>query len=116
MIRVAIADDHHIFRQGLLKLLTASTDIKVVADTGDGSEALNLIVKEKPDMAILDITLPGLSGFEVAEELQKKGLSTKIIFLTMHNDPLTARKAIQSFADGYVIKDNAFEDLLYSIK
>jgi DNA-binding NarL/FixJ family response regulator len=116
MIRVVIADDHHIFRQGLLKLLTTSTDVKVVADTGDGSEALSLIVKEKPDMAILDITLPGLSGFEVAEELQKKGLSTKIIFLTMHNDPLTARKAIQSFADGYVIKDNAFEDLLYAIK
>ena len=72
MIRVVIADDHHIFRQGLLKLLTASTDVKVVADTGDGSEALGLIVKEKPDMAILDITLPGLSGFEVARRAKRR--------------------------------------------
>ena len=116
MIRVLVADDHIIFRQGLLKLLQATDDITVVGDTGNGSQVLPLIDKERPDIVILDISLPGINGFDIAAEMQQKNIATKIIFLTMHNDPLTARKAMQSNASGFVIKDNAFEDLLYAIR
>lgn len=116
MIKIVIADDHVIFRQGLLKLLQSADDIMVVGEAGDGNEVLNIVLKEKPDLAILDISMSGLSGFEIAEEIQKKGIETKVIFLTMHNDPLTAKKAILSNVSGYVLKDNAFEDLLYAIR
>ena len=116
MITVVIADDHVIFRQGLLKLLQSAEDIEVVADTGSSDEALRLIVEKMPDVAILDISMPGLSGIEIMEEVQRKGIGTKIVFLTMHSDPITAKKAIQSNASGYVLKDDAFEDLLYAVK
>jgi DNA-binding NarL/FixJ family response regulator len=116
MIKVIIADDHKIFKQGLLKLLQSAEDIEVIGESGDGREVLNLIEGKRPDLVILDISLPGLSGFEIAEEIQKKGIEAKVIFLTMHNDLPTAQKAIFSGASGYVLKDNAFEDLLYAIK
>jgi DNA-binding NarL/FixJ family response regulator len=116
MIKVIIADDHKIFKQGLLKLLQYAKDIEVIGESGDGHEVLTLIEEKRPELVILDISLPGLSGFEIAEEIQKKGIETKVIFLTMHNDLPTAQKAIFSGASGYVLKDNAFEDLLYAIK
>lgn len=116
MIKILIADDHVIFRQGLLKLLQSAEDIMVVGETGDGDEISDIINKERPDVAILDISMPERSGFDIADEIQSKGIKTKVIFLTMHNDPLTAKKAILSSASGYVLKDNAFEDLLYAIR
>jgi DNA-binding NarL/FixJ family response regulator len=116
MITVVLADDHIIFRQGLIKLLQSADDISVTGEAGDGNEILKVILREKPDVALLDITMSGLDGFEVFEQIKKNSLSTKVIFLTMHNDPLTARKALMSKASGYVIKDNAFEDLLYAIR
>jgi DNA-binding NarL/FixJ family response regulator len=116
MIRVVIADDHVIFRQGLLKLLQSARDISVIGEAGNGNEILNLIIRERPDLAILDISMTGIGGLEIAEEIRNKKVDTKVIFLTMHNDPLTAKKAILSGASGYIIKDNAFEDLLYAIR
>ncbi|NWF98246.1 MAG: response regulator transcription factor [Nitrospirae bacterium] len=116
MINLVIADDHQIFRQGLVKMLKDVSDFNIIGETGNGTQALEIIIKTKPDIAILDISLPDLNGFEIAAAIQKKGVSTRVIFLTMHNDSITAKKAIQSFGDGYVIKDNAFEDLLYAIK
>jgi DNA-binding NarL/FixJ family response regulator len=115
MIRVLIADDHVIFRQGLLKLLQTCEDVAVVGEVGDGREALRLIEKETPDIAILDISMPGITGFDIANEIQLRDIRTKIIFLTMHNDPPTAKKALQS-SSGYVLKDDAFDDLLYAIR
>jgi DNA-binding NarL/FixJ family response regulator len=116
MIRIIVADDHVIFRQGLIRLLQSTGNISVVGETGDGREVIPLIEKEQPAIVVLDISLPGSSGFEIAEEMQKKGLASRVIFLTMHNDPLTAQKALQLNAFGYVVKDNAFEDLLYAIR
>jgi DNA-binding NarL/FixJ family response regulator len=115
VIKVIIADDHVIFRQGLLKLLQTAADITIAGEAGDGHEALRLIEKENPDIAILDISVPGLSGFDIAEKIQLNGIKTKVIFLTMHNDFPTAKKAVQS-SSGYVLKDDAFEDLLYAIR
>ncbi len=116
MIKVVVADDHIIFRQGLLKLLQSAKDVAVIGEAGNGSEVLKMILKKNPDLAILDIAMPGLSGLDIVDEIQNRGLKTKVIFLTMHNDPLTAKKAISSSASGYIPKDNAFEDLIYAIR
>ncbi|MFA6056021.1 MAG: response regulator transcription factor [Thermodesulfovibrionales bacterium] len=116
MIRVIVADDHIIFRQGLLKLLQFAEGITVVGETGEGKEALAMVVKESPDIAVLDISMPGLSGIEIAQELQVRGSGAKVICLTMHNDVLTAKKALTFGVSGYILKDDAFEDLLYAIK
>jgi len=115
MMRVIVADDHVIFRQGLLKLLQSSENTAVVGEAGTGPETIDLVTREKPDIAILDISMPGFDGFEILERIQIMGTGTKVIFLTMHKDALTAKKALQSGASGYVLKDNAFEDLLYAI-
>lgn len=116
MIKVVIGDDHVIFRQGLLKLLQSAEDIEVMGEAGEGLKILSLIKKEQPAVAILDISMPGPGGLEIAKEIQNEGIETKVILLTMHNDALTAQKAIQSNASGYVLKDDAFEDLLYAIR
>jgi len=116
MIRVIVADDHLIFRQGLLRLLQSSNVITVVGEAGDGKEALNLIKTEAPDIAILDISMPGLSGFEVIRQLEQQENNTKIIYLTMHDDLFTAKKVITSKAKGFVSKDDAYEDLIYAIE
>lgn len=116
MIKVVIGDDHVIFRQGLLKLLQSAEDIEVMGEAGEGLKILSLIKKEQPAVAILDISMPGPGGLEIVKEIQNEGIETKVILLTMHNDALTAQKAIQSNASGYVLKDDAFEDLLYAIR
>jgi len=116
MIRVIVADDHVIFRQGLLKLLQSAEGITVAGEAGDGKEALAMIVKESPDIALLDISMPGLSGIEISKELKARGCATKVVYLTMHNDVLTAKQALISGVSGYILKDDAFEDLLYAIK
>jgi len=115
MIRVIVADDHVIFRQGLLKLLQSSKDIEVAGEAGTGPETMNLVTGEKPDIAILDISMPGFDGFEILQRIQGQGIHTKVIFLTMYKDTLMARKALQAGASGYILKDNAFADLLYAI-
>ena len=115
MIRVIVADDHVIFRQGLLKLLQSSKDIAVAGEAGTGPETMNLVTSEKPDIAILDISMPGFDGFEILQRIQSQDIHTKVIFLTMYKDPLMAKKALQSGASGYILKDNAFADLLYGI-
>lgn len=116
MIKVVIGDDHVIFRQGLLKLLQSAEDIEVMGEAGEGLKILSLIKKEQPAVAILDISMPGPGGLEIVKEIQNHGIETKVILLTMHNDALTAQKAIQSNVSGYVLKDDAFEDLLYAIR
>lgn len=117
MIRVIVADDHIIFRQGLLKLLQSAEGITVAGEAGDGKEALTMILNESPDIAVLDISMPGLSGIEISKELKARGSATKVVYLTMHNDVLTAQKALTSGGvSGYILKDDAFEDLLYAIK
>jgi DNA-binding NarL/FixJ family response regulator len=115
MIKVVIADDHTIFRQGLAQLLGSIEDIDVAGQAADGREALKLIGELKPDVAILDLSMPA-GGLEVAREIRSQGLETRVILLTMHNEAEAANKAIQAGANGYVLKDNAFEDLVYALR
>lgn len=116
MIRIVVADDHLIFRQGLLKLLQSAENIKVVGEASDGAAALALIKTEKPDIAVLDVSMPVMSGFEVISELIEEGNATKIIYLTMHDDLFTVKKVAGTQAAGFVSKEDAYEDLIYAIQ
>jgi DNA-binding NarL/FixJ family response regulator len=116
MIRLLLADDHAIFLQGLTKLLDAWPEAKVVAEAADGQEAWKLILRHKPDVAVVDIKMPQMSGIEIAEHVRAQGLSTRVVLLTMHDEPALALEAEQAGIHGYVLKDNTFEELSKAIK
>ncbi len=118
MIRVIVADDHEIFREGLIRMFAHHpSQLEVVGDAGNGDRALELILREKPDVAVLDISMPGIDSFQLMERLQQSGhRETKVIILTMHNNPSLASRAMKLGAAGYVLKDNAFKDLVYAIE
>ena len=116
MIKIIIADDHAIFTEGLSIMLSTASDIVVLGKATEGNGALKIIDTLHPDVAILDISMPGMNGIEIAKEVYRKRLNTKIILLTMHNNPLTADKLLKSGVSGYVMKEDAFKDLLVAIK
>lgn len=116
MIRILIADDHKIFRQGLTQMLGSVEEFDLVSQASDGRKALQLMADTRPDVAILDISMPGLSGLEVMKEALRQRLPARIILLTMHSEPEAVSNAMRAGVAGYVLKDNAFEDLVYAIK
>ena len=116
MIRVLLADDHPVLRMGLSILLNRASDIEVVAEAGDGAEALKLIKKLKPDIAILDYQLPKLSGAKVAQEMQKSKLSTRVLALSSHNDIRAVRDMLGAGAVGYLVKDEAPQVIVEAVR
>jgi len=122
MTRIVIADDHPLFRQGLVSLLRsvilppAAGNIDIAGEAGDGHEALKLIMEMKPEVAILDMEMPGTDGIEVTKQIHQKGLGTKVVLVTMHKDLSVAYRALKSGVSGYVLKDNTFEDLLFALR
>ncbi len=114
-ISLILADDHAIFLQGLTTLLEADDSLQLKGQGCNGLEAWNLIRSVKPDVAVLDITMPEMSGLEVARRSVATGLDTRIIALTMHEDPTTWLQAREAGIWGYVLKDNSFEELTTAI-
>jgi RNA polymerase sigma factor (sigma-70 family) len=115
MIRIVIADDHRIFRQGLRKMLSEE-GFEVIGEAGTSDNALRMIREMKPHIAVLDISMPGTQVFEIISIVQREAIETRVVFLTMNRNASTANKAVQSGAKGYILKDDAFEDLIYAIK
>ena len=114
-IGVIVADDHAIFRQGLASLLQAEADIVLLAQASTGAEAWGLIESTRPDVAILDLSMPQLSGIEVARRVEAAGLDTRIVLLTMHDDPSAVLQALETGVAGYILKDNSFEELVQAV-
>jgi DNA-binding NarL/FixJ family response regulator len=114
-IRVMIVDDHPLFRQGLRDLVLNDPRFALAAEAGDGPEALRLIIELKPDVAVLDVSLPGLSGLEVARLVQEKRLPTRLVILTMHKEEETFNRAMDLGVLGFVLKENAVQDILASL-
>ena len=114
-ITVLIVDDHPLFRSGLRQVIAEDARFELVGETGDGEAALKLIQEKKPDVAVLDVNLPGLSGLEIARKLQAKRLPTRVIMLTMHKDEETCNRALDFGAKGFVLKENAVEEILKAI-
>jgi two-component system response regulator NreC len=116
MMRILIADDHTMFRQGLATMLGAMPDIVIIAQTGDGQETLDMIIRTQPDLAIVDISMPRLTGIEILREVRLREMKTRLVFLTMHTEPELAAEAIESGVSGYLLKENAFEDLVSALR
>ena len=114
--RVVIADDHKILRQSLFFLLQQEEDIEVVGEAGSGQEALDEVLRLRPDVAILDISLPQLSGLDVAAHLRLEAPEVRSIILTMHKSEEYVARAFREKVQGYVLKDNALEELLKAIR
>lgn len=115
-ISLIIADDHPLLRHGLRKVIEHDARLKVLAESGDGAEALRLIETLKPAVAVLDIHMPELSGFEVAQAVQEKQLATRIVILTMYKDEEMFNAAMNIGVQGYVLKDSALAEIVACIK
>lgn len=115
-LRVLIADDHPIFRKGLIQAVGSDRAIEIVGEAGDGQQALRLADELKPDVAVLDIEMPELSGLQVAEEIIKRRLPVDIVFLTMYKEEDMFNEAMDLGVKGYVLKESAVSDIVNSIK
>jgi DNA-binding NarL/FixJ family response regulator len=115
-IRVVLADDHTLVRAGVRSLLEALRDIAVIAEAADGSEAVDLIAAHRPDVALLDINMPKLSGLEAAARVAHDTPSTRVIILSMHVDAEYVRAAIRAGAVGYLLKDSGTTELETAIR
>jgi DNA-binding NarL/FixJ family response regulator len=112
---VLIVDDHPLFRSGLRQVIAADPRLELVGEAGDGEDAMLLIQEKKPDVAVLDVNLPGLSGLEIARKLQARRLPTRVIMLTMYKEEETCNRALDFGAKGFVLKENAVEEILKAI-
>jgi DNA-binding NarL/FixJ family response regulator len=115
-MRVLIADDHGIVRSGLRLLLERQPDIEVVAEAEDGAEARELAIRERPDLAILDLKMPKLTGLQAAREIRAQAPETRILILSMHDDERYVAEALEAGASAYVVKTQADTDLLAAIR
>jgi DNA-binding NarL/FixJ family response regulator len=114
--RVLVADDHTLVRAGIRSLLESIEGVEVVAESGDGHETLRLITQHRPDVALLDIGMPGLSGLEVARRTAGVSPRTRVIILSMHNDPSFVTQALRAGATGYLLKGASVEELPLAIQ
>lgn len=110
-LRVILVDDHTLVRAGIRSLLQQFPHVTVVAEADDGREAIALAVLHKPDIALLDIAMPGLNGIEVTLRLRKEQPSVKVIILSMHGNEEYVRQAFQAGASGYLVKKSAVAEL-----
>jgi len=115
-LRILLADDHALVRAGLRALLSELAGVEVVAETGDGLEALQLIREKKPDLVLLDIAMPGLNGLEVASRVAKEQPRTKVIIVSMHGDDESVRRALLSGASGYLLKHSDRAELELAVR
>ncbi|MDR3565821.1 MAG: response regulator transcription factor [Negativicutes bacterium] len=111
-IKVLIVDDHTLMRSGLKLMLANQADIRVIGEAADGEEALSLVAATQPDVVLLDVTMPGMSGLECLAKLRETDPSLKVILLTMHEDIRYLKEGFSSGAMGYVLK-KAADDVLY---
>jgi DNA-binding NarL/FixJ family response regulator len=114
-IRILIADDHPLMRKGLRLSVEEDPGLKVIGEASDGEAALSLLKKLQPDVALLDIEMPKLDGLGVAREVIKSGLTTKIIFLTLHSNQDLFRSAMDLGCKGYILKDSAVQEVVAGI-
>lgn len=113
--RVVVVEDHTLVRQSLVKTVAAEEGFEVIGEAGRGDEGLDLIQRTRPDVVLLDITMPGGTGLEVAAQMKKSLPEASFLFLTMHDDDATISKAIGLGADGYVLKSASTDELLTAL-
>jgi two-component system, NarL family, response regulator NreC len=116
MTTIILADDHHLVRQGLRALLEVEPDFKMVAEAGNGLEALQLVEQLNPDVLVLDLMMPGLNGLEVTRQLSKRSPKTGIVILSMYANEAYVLEALANGASAYVLKDSNSNDLVHAVR
>ncbi len=115
-LSIVLADDHTILREGLRALLTADSSFEIVGEARDGREAVRCIEKLGPDLLLMDLSMPRMSGMDAIREIKKRYPETKIIALTVHKTEEYLLTTLQAGADGYVLKDATHDELIMAIK
>lgn len=116
MIRVIIAEDHNLVRQGIRALLERSGEVQVVGEAATGDEAVHLTEKEKPDVVVMDLSMPRLDGAQASERILSLSLPTQIIILSMHSDTTMVQQLLRRGVKGYLLKDAVTEELLLAVR
>jgi two-component system, NarL family, response regulator NreC len=116
MIRVLLADDHTILRQGLVSILSRDSDCTVVAEASNGLEAVTKALSCRPQVVVIDISMPELNGMEAVKRINEKLPDCKILVLTMHEEQEYVIHMVKAGASGYLIKDSASEELIDAVK
>lgn len=114
--RILIADDHGVVRAGLRALLHGTSDMEVIAEASSGNEALHIAGQERPDVVLLDISMPDLDGVEVTRRLKRALPETQVLIMTMHEDSGLVREALRAGAAGYIIKRAVENELISAIQ
>ena len=115
-IRVMIVDDHAILRAGLRMLVNAQADMEVVSEAPDGEKAVQQVRETRPDVTLLDLTMPRVGGMKALQEIARNGRETRVLVLTMHDDPAYLRSALAAGASGYLLKRAVDAELLAAIR
>src|SRR5580704_10392913 len=115
-IRVMIADDHAILRAGLKMLVNAQPDMEVISEASDGEKAVQVARETRPDVALLDLTMPRVGGMQALQQMARNCSETRVLVLTMHDDPAYLRSALAAGASGYLLKRAVDAELLAAIR
>lgn len=114
--RILIADDHRILREGLRRILEGEPDLRVVAEAETGEEAVRLALEETPDVALIDVTMPRLSGIEALRRIRADAPSTRCLAFSMHETHLQVTQALQAGASGYLVKNASAAELVEAVR
>lgn len=116
MIRVVIADDHHLVRKGVRALLESEGDIEVVGEAATGQEAIDLVTKLQPHVVVLDISMPRMDGTQAAEQILSMNIPVEVVILSMHSDTLIANQLLRQGVKGYLLKNSIADELPLAIR
>jgi two-component system response regulator NreC len=113
---VLVVDDHAVVREGIRGVLAATPGFDVVGEAGDGAEALELAEEQRPDVVVLDLTMPGMSGLEATAALRRQSTNVRVLILSMHDHPEYVLQAVRAGAHGYVLKDATPDELRTAVR
>jgi two-component system response regulator NreC len=114
-VRVLVADDHTVVRQGIVNMLNSREEVEVVAEASDGAEAMRQALETRPDVAVLDVSMPRLNGIEAARRIHEALPQTRILVLTMHDEEEYVARMVRAGASGYILKDGVVSELIAGI-
>ena len=115
-VRIVIAEDHTILREGVRSLLASNTNYEIIGEAEDGREAIRCVEKFKPDLILMDLSMPRMNGMEAISEIKKRFKETKILVLTVHKTEEYILATLKAGADGYILKDSTHAELMMAVK